>query len=1075
MTGDERETKPASPAPEDPANPAPISSGDFPSLPISPIDSHSTAVIHVRPPVPPVPNLPTRRKIGKYGLIKEIGRGGMGVVYHAHQDDLNRDVALKVIPSGPDADQTEVARFQAEAETAANLHHPNIVPVYDVGTADGLSYLAMELIDGGSLFRLISRKPLEPIVAARLLEPVARAMHYAHAQGVIHRDLKPSNILLSSPEVSSGNPRHSPEGDLIPKITDFGLAKRLDRPLALTQTGLAVGTPHYMAPEQALGKSDQISPLTDVYALGAILYEMLTGHPPFGAGSSLETMQQVVSRKPVPPSSLQASIPRELEEICLKCLEKKPGNRYQSALAVAEVLHHFQHRTEPPTILARTPLEPESDDSLWARQSREWYFWPLLALTLSLFVGLASWQITHRHWLSVSREMARQDRVDAKAEQALDEQSREISRVQLGEERFRNTMLLADQGDFDSFPASADSADQKTVLAAYRQQLLTKLGPIEFKAPGGRVWFDHSADQALTLSDRQLTTLGFESGNPKSPAEECLVRGRSNRGKWSAFVNVQGRLTVRGPREAAPKPFDCPAGITIVQPLEDGHTIALSDGRNRWTLDSEGPGMPVPNAGETPITGITETLAVSEQGRWLVATAEGLMVLPGGKEPAVTVPFPGIAAEVVFSPTGSHLLAILRNGATRLFDLQEQRWQDLPADGLVTTATFSSDGNLLVVGTRAGTVRLWDVWSRTRLSGAANVDRPVISADIDDSQQKVVALTADGRVHRFNNPARPFFSPAIRLENQPHKDIVDIAFSGDGTSLYVTTPLGLSRWDIKSATRQVFGAGQELSPAESFAGSWVRPRQYRSMSLRTKGKEDQLLMGGSDGKMASLRVPDQGQPIRTTGEMESGSDVTGFAQNDAGTQSVAVARGATEQETVVKFWEADSAFTGQNKPGARRFNFQVTAQCFTHDGLRVMLGSDDGVVRFWDPSKPDDELSRRLECGSRVICLTTDSSGNQVFVGCANGEAILFDIETGQKRRTLKHRTEVRKVAFQGERPITAAADGTIRVWHPSIDFTLGPPMRHGDSITAISIRGNLLAAGSRDRTIRVWNLTSSK
>ena len=510
MTGDERETKPASPAPEDPANPTPISSGDFPSLPISPIDSHSTAVIHVRPPVPPVPNLPTRRKIGKYGLIKEIGRGGMGVVYHAHQDDLNRDVALKVIPSGPDADQTEVARFQAEAETAANLHHPNIVPVYDVGTADGLSYLAMELIDGGSLFRLISRKPLEPIVAARLLEPVARAMHYAHAQGVIHRDLKPSNILLSSPEVSSGNPRHSPEGDMIPKITDFGLAKRLDRPLALTQTGLAVGTPHYMAPEQALGKSDQISPLTDVYALGAILYEMLTGHPPFGAGSSLETMQQVVSRKPVPPSSLQASIPRELEEICLKCLEKKPANRYQSALAVADALHHFQHRTEPPTILARTPLEPESEDSLWARQSREWYFWPVLALTVSLFVGLASWRITNSHWVAARNEMVEKERKNAEHARENDEKSRELLRSQIDELRFRNTLLLADQGDFDGFPASADTADQKTVLAAYRQQLLTPLGPIEFKAPGGRVWLlgRPGADTERTPTDDTRVRIG---------------------------------------------------------------------------------------------------------------------------------------------------------------------------------------------------------------------------------------------------------------------------------------------------------------------------------------------------------------------------------------------------------------------------------------------------------------------------------------------------------------------------------------------------------------------------------------
>ena len=266
--------------------------------------------------------------IAGYEMLSELGRGGMGVVYHARQASLGREVALKIILAGAHAGRDERARFRVEAETAARLKHPHIVPIYEIGEQGGLPYLALEFVDGGSLAQAMAARPLAPIQAAGMVETLARAMHYVHERGVVHRDLKPANVLLTA------------EG--IPKITDFGLAKWLDVPSGQqTQSGAVLGTPSYMAPEQAQGKSALVGPATDVYALGAILYEMVTGRPPFHAATSQETVQQLLTEEPLPPSRLQPRVPRDLETICLKCLQKDAARRYASADALADDLRRF--------------------------------------------------------------------------------------------------------------------------------------------------------------------------------------------------------------------------------------------------------------------------------------------------------------------------------------------------------------------------------------------------------------------------------------------------------------------------------------------------------------------------------------------------------------------------------------------------------------------------------------------------------------------------------------------------------------------------------------------------------------
>jgi serine/threonine protein kinase len=301
-------------------------------------------------PSPP-DTLPTQRPtIPGYEILDELGRGGMGVVYRARQISLKRMVALKLIRDGALAGPQERARFRGEAEAAARMRHPNFVQVYEVGEHQGQLYFAMELIEGGSLDRYLAGQPQSAAKAAELVRTLARAIHHAHSQKVVHRDLKPANILLVSSGVVSGEwsgdalltTHHSPVASHQLKITDFSLAKRLDsQSTAWTQAGAVLGTASYMAPEQAAGRVGEIGPGVDVYALGAILYECLVGQPPFRADSWAEALQQVLHDEPLPVTRLNPRVPRDLETICLKCLEKDLGRRYASALELANDLGRF--------------------------------------------------------------------------------------------------------------------------------------------------------------------------------------------------------------------------------------------------------------------------------------------------------------------------------------------------------------------------------------------------------------------------------------------------------------------------------------------------------------------------------------------------------------------------------------------------------------------------------------------------------------------------------------------------------------------------------------------------------------
>lgn len=720
-----------------------------------------------------------REQFGEYVLGDEIARGGMGVVYRARHAKLNRAVALKMILSGRLASDELVKRFYSEAEAAARLDHSGIVPVYEVGQIGDQHFFSMALVTGGSLAARVKEGPLMPRMAADLLQTIASAVQYAHEHGVIHRDLKPANILLDL--------------DGQPKVTDFGLAKLTDQESGLSSTGDVVGTPSYMAPEQAAGKIHEVGPLADVYSLGAILYCLLTGRPPFQAASLLETLRQVKEVDPVAPRLLNPDIPRDLETIGLKCLQKQPAQRYQSARELADDLSRFL-RGEP--IQAR-PVGTTERAWRWCRRN------PVAAglmVVTTILVIVAFVAVSYRGQL-VSAEIKRKAAEDVAATQkyfafvnevreaaaqprlgwtweALDKlvEAKGLSTPSRDERTLRNLALQCET-----------SVDLRRIGEPITQPNQAALGAVAFEPNGQRlavgklkggvsleifIYDLKSLKVVQTLSRNivldQLNSfnlsflkkkLGATDGAPtKKPQEGVVSLAFSPDGKFLAAGTRNGRIIVWNLLSEADPPVEWQAYDGDVELLEfsrdSSRLLASRSETKQWLAPDWKPAAGVSwPAGWFALHPDGQQVARSEGQKTVVMS----LLSEGGDQTTWRRELRG--GRLAFGAEGRLLAIVTADGIalrdTRLGDnmatlRDETAAGQLGANGLV----FADDGHLLLTADEDRRVRVWDTASARQLLAtpafSAEPMQIAISRSVSGSIPQRVAVTAGPQLFLYD-------------------------------------------------------------------------------------------------------------------------------------------------------------------------------------------------------------------------------------------------------------------------------------------------------------------------------------
>jgi WD40 repeat protein len=1047
---------------------------DFPGVP-----GHEVTASFPTDPV----RIPASVSIPGYDIECLLGRGGMGVVYKARHLALKRTVALKLILAGAHAGPQQLARFRIEAEAAARLPHPNIVQIHEVGAVDGRPYCALEFVEGGHLASKLNGKPMPAREAAKLVETLARAMQLAHSRNVVHRDLKPANILLTA--------------DGTPKISDFGLARQMDSDSGETQAGAVMGTPSYMAPEQASGHAHEAGPAADVYALGAILYDCLAGRPPFMGETVVETLDQVRTQEPKPPSHWQSNVPPDLDTICLKCLRKEPENRYASAAELAAELVRFLNG-EP--ILAR-PIGRFERSVKWVMRNPV-VTGAVAAVALALATGTTVSYLKYRD-AEEQREAADQATAAARRE-------REAERW----ERYRSNLI------------AAGSAMQLHNVSAATASL--EAAPEEHR---GWEW-RHYQTRLDTSQDSRF--VGSRSGGPRFSAGGTLLSLGTSEKIW--IWDVAGRKEVASLADVShPGSLCFSRDGTLVAHSRRDNTVEIREvAGNRSRILLQGATMlctvPEFSPDSTKLAcgsydrivrvwdvksgkliqalpgdeAIAVGVRFSPDGRWLAADGRDIPLMriwdltTGKVTKLLSVEKEGLST-VHYNPSGDRIVASECYPQTNL-----RMWN--PADGKLiavlrghtneaTHYAFTTDGSRLATGSTDQNICIWDgrtgALIRTLKGHAGWVEGIAFSPD----GKRLVSSSQDQTVRLWD----PETGAPLAILHGHTNDVLDVSWSADGSTITSVSGDGIIRWwDAKQAERygmlrdhEKFVYSVAFHPDGERVASAAWDGTVRLWNATTSEQIGKPLQHPEKSVVASVAFHPAGKLLATMCRMDgirvwavdSGKVVhrLPLTANTWRDSRLAFSPDgewlACGKEHEVRVWSVNTWAEAAVLSGHKDFVRDVV---FAPDGAWLASGAERGdpVVRIWD-LKAKKQLAVLEGHESTVYALAVSRDGKWLASGSIDGTVRLWDTTTWTHGPPLKHGVNVYGLSFtpDGTRLASACANNTIRLWDLATRQLVAELHGHGDYVhqVAWSPDGTRLVSGSGDKTLRVWDSLSAR